>query len=102
MPIGPIDYAMIQRTGDVEHIRHTEDAKPQAEQQNVQRQVDRREDTLRHQVSDTKDSNRTRNDADAKEEGRGSYRSRGQAKKKEKKKPEGIVRKENQGFDIKI
>ena len=45
MPIGSIDYAMIQRTGDVENIRHMEDARPLVQQQNSQKQVDQREDT---------------------------------------------------------
>lgn len=102
MPIGPIDYAMIQRTGDVENIRHLEDAKPQVQQQNIQKQVDQREDTLRHQVFDAENSGRTRNEADAKEEGRGGYRPPGHVRKKEKKKPEGIVSRESYGFDIKI
>lgn len=102
MPIGPIDYAMIQRTGDVENIRHMEDVRPLVQQQNSQKQVDQREDTLRHQVSDAKNSDRTHNDADAKEEGRGGYGPRGQVRKKEKKKLEGIVRKKDHGFDIKI
>lgn len=102
MAIGPIDYAMIQRTGDVENIRHMEDAKPVVEQQNIQKQVDQREDILRHQISDSKSSDRTHNDADAKEEGRGGYSSQGHVRKKEKKKPQGVVRKERKGFDIKI
>ena len=104
MAIGPIDYAMIQRTGDVENIRRMEDARPLADQQNIQRQVDQREDTLRHQVTDSKGSDRAHNDADAKDEGKGSYSSQGNVRKKEKKKPDAgrIVRKESRGFDIKI
>lgn len=104
MAIGPIDYAMIQRTGDVEQIRHMEDARPLAGQQNIQKQVDQREDTLRHQVTDTQTSGKAKNDADAKDEGRGSYGSPQNHRKKEKNKPDAgrIVRKENRGFDIKI
>ncbi|MCI7323782.1 MAG: hypothetical protein MR508_10935 [Lachnospiraceae bacterium] len=104
MAIGPINYAMIQRTGDVEHIRHMEDARPLANQQNIQNQVDQREDTLRHQVTDSKGSDRTHNDADAKDEGKGNYSSQGNVRKKEKKKPDAgrVVRKESRGFDIKI
>ena len=104
MAIGPIDYAMIQRTSDVENIRHLEDTRPLADQQNIQRQVDQREDTLRHQVTDAKSGDRTHNDADAKDEGKGTYSPQGNVRKKEKKKPDAgrIVRKESGGFDIKI
>ena len=73
MSIRPIDYAMIQRTSDVESIRRQEESKPIAEQQNIQVQVENREDKLRHQVLDPQNSNQTKNDADARDEGKGKY-----------------------------
>ena len=39
MAIGPIDYAMIQRTNDVEMYKMQEETKPFVDQQNIQVQV---------------------------------------------------------------
>lgn len=104
MPIGPIDYAMVQRTSDVEMYKHQEEAKPVVDQQNIQVQVDQREDTLRHKVIDSQDSNKTENHTDAKEEGKGQYSSkRGNGRKKNPQNDAGrVIRKQSKGFDIKI
>ena len=104
MSIRPIDYAMIQRTSDVESIRRQEESKPIAEQQNIQVQVENREDKLRHQVLDPQNSNQTKNDADARDEGKGKYSApRGDRKKGKPQHDEGrVIRKQSGGFDIKI
>ena len=81
MAIGPIDMAMIQRTNDVEMYKLQEDAKPVVDQQNIQMQVDQREDVLSHQVIHSQNSDKAKNDADAREEGHGQYRS-GSSKRK--------------------
>lgn len=104
MAIRPIDYAMIQRTSDVESIKRHEESKPMADQQNIQVQVENREDKLRHQVLDPQDSNQAKNDADARDEGKGKYLApKGDKKKRKSQHDEGqVVRKHSGGFDIKI
>ncbi len=104
MPIGQINYAMIQRTTDVETFKHQEEAKPIVDQQNIQTQMKRHEDALRHQVVEQEDSSRTDNHADAKEEGKGKYTPKRQPKKKENAKTDGgqVIKKISHGFDIKI
>ena len=104
MPIRPIDYAVIQRASDVESYRHQEETKPLYDQQNIQTQVNQREDALRHQVLDPQDNNKAENHADAREEGKGQY-TRGQKTEKKKRpqsKTERVIRKQSGGFDMKI
>ena len=50
MAIAPINYAMIQRTADVETYKTQQDTKPVVDQQNIQVQVDQREDVLHNTV----------------------------------------------------
>lgn len=104
MPIGQINYAMIQRTTDVETFKHQEETKPFVDQQNIQTQMKRNEDALRHKVLEKADSNRAKNDADAKDEGKGKYTPDRNTKKKEKSKNDSgqVVKKASQGIDIKI
>lgn len=104
MPIGQINYAMIQRTTDVEAFKHQEEAKPLVDQQNIQTQMKQREDAMRHQVIEQENSSRADNHADAKEEGRGKYSARQQKKKKEKSVQDSgqVIKKTDHGFDIKI
>lgn len=103
MTIRPVDLnGMIQRTDDVGIIKHQQDAKPMHDQQNIQIQVDNREDQLFHQVNDSSESSKLKNDTDAKNGGNGSY-SGGRKKKKEKKTNAKIIDKNaGGGFDIKI
>ena len=104
MSIRPIDYAMVQRTADVESVKHREETKPMTEQQNMQVQVEHREDKLRHQVLDPKNSDQAKNDADARDEGKNKYSARDTDKRRGKAQKDGgrVVRKQNSGFDIKI
>lgn len=106
MAINPINYAMIQRVNDVGNIKHSEDNRPMVNQQNIQVQVDKREDVLRHQVINKADSERAKNDADAREEGKNKYRKRSQQKKDKDKASAGeakVVRKQGGGgFDISV
>ncbi len=103
MSIRPVDLGgMIQRTEDVHVIKHQEDAKPQIDQANISQTIDQRDSDLVHTVMGQEASAKTKNDADAKEEGRGSYvpGRRGSVKKKPAGKvtPKGATG----GFDIKI
>ena len=104
MLIRPIDLnGMLQRTDDVGVIKRQEDAKPLVDQQNIQSQVVQKQELLLHQVQTANSSNKTKNDADAKNEGKGSYYF-SEKKKKEKKQSIGKVvnKKDIGGFDIKI
>ena len=103
MAIGPIDMAMIQRTNDVEMYKLQEDAKPVVDQQNIQMQVNQRADVLRHQVIQSQNSDKTKNDADAREEGHGQYRASSSKRKKAAADKGRVIRKSDTfGFDIKI
>jgi hypothetical protein len=82
MPIGGINFATIQRTADVEQIRQQQDSKPMVDQQNIQGQIKERDDAMRHQVLDPREGNKTGNEADAREEGKGKYFRQGSRKKK--------------------
>lgn len=107
MAINPINYAMVQRANDVGIVKHNEDSRPAINQQNIQVQVEKREDVLRHQVIHKAQSDQAKNDADAREEGKNKY-SRRTAKKNDKKDPasgdgDRVVRKQGAGgFDISI
>ena len=103
MAIGPIDMAMIQRTNDVEMYKLQEDAKPVVDQQNIQMQVNQRADVLSHQVIQSQNSDKTKNDADAREEGHGQYRASSSKRKKAAADKGRVIRKSDTfGFEIKI
>ena len=103
MAIGPIDMAMIQRTNDVAMYKLQEDAKPVVDQQNIQMQVNQRADVLSHQVIQSQNSDKTKNDADAREEGHGQYRASSSKRKKAAADKGRVIRKSDTfGFDIKI
>ncbi len=105
MTIRPVDLnGMIQRTDDIGYLKHNEDTKPVMDQQNIQVQVDKREDELFHAVQDSSASDRTKNDQDAKEGSKNSYFFNGTKRKKKKAGSDGTVTKKNAsgGFDIKI
>lgn len=103
MAIGPIDMAMIQRTNDVEMYKLQEEAKPLVDQQNIQVQVDQREDVLSHQVIQSQKSDKTKNDADAKDKGHGQYHANSSKHKKKVADKGRVIRKSDiGGFDIKI
>lgn len=104
MTIRPVDLnGMIQRTDDVAQIKHHEDNKPVLQQQNIQVQVDKREENLSHQVSDANQSEKTNSES---ENGANQYYGDGGMFRKKKKKPaeDGKVIKKNSvgSFDVKI
>ena len=103
MAIGPIDYAMIQRTSDVEMYKMQEETKPFVDQQNIQAQVTAREKMQSRQVVNSQDSEQTKNDSDARKEGKRHYFSQQRNKKKEKEVTGKVVQKQEHGrFDMKI
>ena len=103
MAIGPIDMAMIQRPNDVEMYKLQAAAKPVVDQQNIQMQVNQRADVLSHQVIQSQNSDKTKNDADAREEGHGQYRASSSKRKKAAADKGRVIRKSDTfGFDIKI
>ena len=102
MGIRPVELnGMIQRMDDVGMIKKHEDAKPFLDQQNIQMQVNKREDNLAHTVLHPDNTSNLKNDSDAKGESRGTYYK--SAGKKKQKKQEKVIKKEVTGrFDIKI
>lgn len=95
--------AMIQRTNDVEMYKLQEDAKPMVDQQNIQMQVEHREEALRNQVIQSQGSEEAKNDADAKDEGHGQYHAAFAKKKKQVPDKGRVIPKTGRhGFDIKI
>ncbi len=94
---------MIQRTDDIGYIKHQQDAKPAIQQQNVQTQMVKKEDNLRHQVMDTEHNNKSDTHADAREEGKGTYFLRKKHKEKKEETEDRVVQKgQTSRFDIKI
>ena len=84
MAIAPINYATIQRTADIETFKNQQDTKPMVDQQNIQVQVDHREDVLHHQVIHPEENEQLDNQ-DAREEGKNKYKKQGSVRKKTNK-----------------
>ena len=104
MSIRPVDFGgMIQRTDDVGQVKHREDSKPMMDQQNIQVHVDKQQEKKLHQVQHSQDSEKAKNQTDAKEEGKNRYFFQ-KKKKKASAENEGKVTRKNTsgGFDIKI
>jgi hypothetical protein len=106
MSIRPVEFnGIIQRTDDIGTIKQQEDNKPLVDQQNIQTQVEQKEDAAQHQVISKDDSPQAENQADAREEGKGVYYTPTAKKKKhaeEKKPADRVIKKSSGGFDIKI
>ncbi|MBE5890572.1 MAG: hypothetical protein E7282_06335 [Lachnospiraceae bacterium] len=107
MSIRPVEFnGMLQRTEDVSQMKHQEDAKPIVDQQNIQQTVDQRADAMRHQVVDANQSDGAQNNADARDEGKGTYfdnRKKREKEKEEKNSDGRVIRKVAETtFDIKI
>lgn len=88
MAIAPINYATIQRTADIETFKNQQDTKPMVDQQNIQVQVDHREDVLHHQVIHPEENEQLDNHTDAREEGKNKYKKTGICEKKNKQRNE--------------
>lgn len=104
MTIRPVDLnGMIQRTDDVGYLKHNQDIKPMMDQQNIQVQVDKREDRLAHEIQEKDKLNNAKNDQDAKDEGQNSYFGNRSKKKDKKDGKNKVVKKYQSGsFDVKI
>ena len=106
MSIRPVDISgLVQRSDDIGAIKHQQDSRPAVEQQNVQTQMVKKADELRHQVMNPENSNKTDTHADAREKGKNEYFIRKKAgdKKKEDKLEDRIIRKHSNGsFDVKV
>ena len=88
MAIAPINYATIQRTADIETFKNQQDTKPMVDQQNIQVQVDHREDVLHHQVIHPEENEQLDNHTDAREEGKTNIKKQGSVRKKIKQRNE--------------
>lgn len=106
MSIRPVILnGMIQRTDDVGQMKQNEMHKPVVDQQNIQQMVQKKEVAAAHTVQDPNKSEQLRNQADAKEEGKGFYYKTNSSKKKKSDQKEGAVIKKNvttSGFDMKV
>ena len=105
MTIRPVDLnGMIQRTDDVGYLKHNQDIKPMMDQQNIQVQVDKREDRLAHEIQEKDKLNNAKNDQDAKDEEQNTFILKIDRKKKNKKDEKNkVVKKYQSGsFDVKI
>ena len=104
MAISPIlNSGMIQRTDDVAAMKHQQDAKPLAGQQNAQVQIARKADEYSHQVVTPSDSSKADTHADAREEGRNKYFFQGKKENKREHKEDRVVKKNTSGrFDMKV
>ena len=65
--------------------KHQQDTKPMVDQQNIQVQVDHREDVLHHQVIHPEENEQLDNHTDAREEGKNKYKKQGSVRKKTNK-----------------
>ena len=73
------------------------------DQQNIQVQVDKREDRLAHEIQEKDKLNNAKNDQDAKDEGQNSYFGNQSKKKNKKDEKNKVVKKYQSGsFDVKI
>lgn len=61
------------------------------DQQNIQVQVDHREDVLHHQVIHPEENEQLDNHTDAREEGKNKYKKQGSVRKKQTRKRSGRV-----------
>ena len=96
---------MMQRSDDIGAIKHQQDSRPAVEQQNVQTQMVKKTDELRHQVMNPENSGKTDTHADAREEGKNSYffRKKSGDKKKNEQSEDRVVKKHAGGsFDVKV
>ncbi len=106
MSIRPVDISgIMQRSDDIGIIKHQQDSRPAVEQQNVQAQMVKKADEMRHQVINPENSSKTDTHADAREKGKNEYffRRKSGNKKKDSKLEDKIIRTHsNTNFDVKI
>jgi hypothetical protein len=111
MSIRPVELnGIIQRADHISSLKQQEDSKPYLDQQNIQSQVDRKKEAMKHQVVEKGNTPEAENHADAREEGRGVYYAPSGKKKteedEEERKPakNSVVAKSTLGgtLDIKI
>ncbi len=107
MAITPINNVMIPRSVDLNLIKHQEDSKPLVDQEHIQVQVRSREEALAHQALNPENSEKMKNEADAREEIKGKYfaRERNKKEKKDGQPADGdrVIKKQgSSGFDIKV
>ncbi|MGN0131786.1 MAG: hypothetical protein ACI4AA_05045 [Lachnospiraceae bacterium] len=105
MAIGMIELqGGIQRTQDYTALKHQENMKPTVDQAQFQIQTDKKLDQKLNQVVRGENADKSENQADAKEKGKGQYAGDGGAKRKEQKIPqEGkVVLKGVSHFDMSV
>ena len=76
---------LLEAYADIETFKNQQDTKPMVDQQNIQVQVDHREDVLHHQVIHPEENEQLDNHTDAREEGKNKYKKQGSVRKKTNK-----------------
>ncbi len=106
MSVSPVNLnGMIQRTNDVGNAKQIQDSKPLIDQANIQQQVIKKEDQLRHQVMEPDTYESLENNMDAKEEGSNNYffkKSQKRKKQDNKKTKNHQLERQRNKFDITI
>lgn len=106
MSIRPVDISgIMQRSDDVGMMKHQQDSRPAVEQQNLQTQMVKKAEDMRHQVVNPENSTKADTHADAREKGKNEYffRKKSTDKKKEEQEEVRVVKKHSSGiFDVKV
>ncbi len=106
MSIRPVDISgIMQRSDDVGMMKHQQDSRPAVEQQNLQTQMVKKAEDMRHQVANPENSTKTDTHADAREKGKNEYffRKKSADKKKEELEEVRVIKKHSSGvFDVKV
>ncbi len=108
MSIRPVDInGMIQNTAEIGNLKHSDETKPLAQQQNIQVEMTRQMDERPTRVNNPDNADETNNQfeqKDASQQGSNSYEKRqGMKKKKEEAPKDRVIKKGSEHkFDISI
>lgn len=106
MSVRPVDISgIMQRSDDVGMMKRQQDSRPAVEQQNLQTQMVKKAEDMRHQVVNPENSTKADTHADAREKGKNEYffRKKSTDKKKEEQEEVRVVKKHSSGiFDVKV
>ena len=107
MSIKPVLISgMLQRSEDIGMLKHQQEHKPVVEQQNLQTQLVKKTEELRHTVVNPDDTGKTDTHADAREKGKNEYfyRKKSGKKNNEEQTTDRVVKKNSSNgcFDVKV
>lgn len=104
MAFGSLEIASIPRTQDYSVMKQNEDNRGTFQQMALEQQSEKHNEQRTKEVHSSDDADWYTGQYDAKEKGNGEYAGHGGDKRRKKKEPEDgvVIRKQHQGFDIKI